>query len=42
VTASKMPKPAPGAKREGPELVVKGGSVQRRDSNGADDPAKKG
>ena len=32
------------AKREGAELIIKGGdgSVQRRDSHGADDPAKKG
>ena len=32
------------AKCEGAELIVKGrdGSVQRRDSHGADDPAKKG
>ena len=31
-------------KREGAELVIKGsdGSVQRHDSHGADDPAKKG
>jgi hypothetical protein len=32
------------ATREGAELLVKGrdGTVQRRDSHGADDPAKKG
>ena len=32
------------AQREGAELVVKGadGSIQRRDSHGADDPAKRG
>jgi hypothetical protein len=32
------------AEREGAELIVKGadGSIQRRDSHGADDPAKRG
>ena len=32
------------AKREGAELVIKGadGTIQRSDSHGADDPAKKG
>ena len=37
------PGPCP-SEAEGAELIIKGadGSVQRRDSHGADDPAKKG